>query len=441
MSDRHDVIVLGAGNAGLEAATTLREAGRAVAIVESGAVGGLCPLRGCVPKKVLVAAAEALDAIERARSQGVSVGAASIDWPKLIARKREVIAGTSEALEKSLAELGIELVRGRARFVDRDAVEVDGRTLRAKEFVVATGSQPRALPISGFELTKISDDVLELAAVPESVLFIGAGGVALELSHVLARAGAKVTILEAAPRPLAMLDEDAVAKLVAATRKLGVEVHAGVKVRSIGRTGDRYTVNWDDRKSEAELIVNGAGRAPDLDGLELPAAGVELERGAIRVGLPLRSATNEAIWVAGDALAGTPQLSPVATYEGMLVARAMLGSVSPAEYGAIPGCVFTVPALATVGLTEAAAKSIPHRVAVNDLTSWRSGRTYAESVAWAKVLIGEDDRILGAHLVGHGAAETIHAFAFAMRHGVSATVLRETVYAYPTFHSDVRYLL
>jgi glutathione reductase (NADPH) len=434
MSEGWDVIVLGAGNAGQGAAGVLREAGKSVAIVEERDVGGVCPLRGCVPKKVLVAAAEVLDVIARAGDQGVKVERASIDWPKLMGRKREILAGTSESMEKSLASRGIDLIRGSARFVAPDAIEVEGRRMSATTFVIATGSRPRTLPIPGAEHMKTSDDVLELDALPGSVAFIGAGVVALELSHVLARAGAKVTIIEAAARPLPALDADAVAQITAATTRIGVDVHVDAKVVSI----EPGVVHWEDasgsHETRADMIVNGAGRVANLDSLNLGAAGVELDRG-VRLGGPFQSATNPRVFVAGDALAGTPQLSPIATYEGRLVGRTILGAPVAAEYRSIPSCVYTIPTLATVGANEGKT------VKVNDMTSWRSGRTYAEAFAWAKVVLDDDDKIIGAHLVGHGAAETIHAFAFAMRHGLRARDLKETVYAYPTFHADIKYLV
>lgn len=438
-----DVIVLGAGNAGQAAASVLRKGGKQVAIVESGAVGGLCPLRGCVPKKVLVAAAESLDVIERCGVQGVEVGPARIDWPGLMGRKREILAGTSASMEESLRSRGIELLRGRARFSAHDRVTVDGRELSAESIVIATGSTPRALPIPGFSRVVTTDEVLELDAVPPSVVFVGAGVVALELGHVLARAGAKVTLLEAGPRPLLPFDEAVVAVAVQAAEAAGIAVHAGVRVTSIESDGVRFEDAAGGHFTEAALVVNGAGRVAALDELELKRAGIAVERGKVRLDGPFRSAENARVWFAGDALPTTPQLSPLATAEGRLVGRAILGADVSLDYATTPSCVFAIPTLAMVGETEAALQKngTAHRATVNDMTGWRSGRSYAERFAFAKVLVGEDDRILGAHLLGHGAGETIHAFAFAMRHGVTATELRASVYAYPTFHSDLVHLM
>jgi glutathione reductase (NADPH) len=450
----YDLIVVGAGNAGLAAAGVAREAGWSVAVVERRDVGGTCPLRGCVPKKVLVAAAEALDQIARADAHRIAVGAATLDWPALMARKQTFVAGVPAELERSLAARGIDLLRGAARFVGRDAVDVDGRRFRARKFVVAVGSVPRRLPFDGADQVITSDALLELRERPASLAFVGAGVIAFEFAHVLARAGTKVTLLELLPRPLARLDADAVDALVAVTRSLGVDVLTGVSVRAVERDGAALAVHYTTEGANGgeaatlrvDCVANGGGRVADLAGLALDAAGVGLRDGRPALDAYLRSVENPDVYFAGDANPTAPQLSPVATYEGGIVGRNLVGEAPQytPDYRPIPSAVFAIPALATVGLTEDAARreGLAYEARAHDMRDWRSTRTYAERVAYAKVLVErETDRILGAHLLGHGAAETIHAFALAIRHGLKSADLRETVYAYPTFHSDIRYLL
>jgi glutathione reductase (NADPH) len=443
----YDLIVLGAGNAGLAAANVVREAGRRVLVVEEREVGGTCPLRGCVPKKVLVAAAETLDAIERGKAQGISTGPVSVDWPLVIDRKEAILSGTSEALEADLARRGIDLARGRARFTGPTTVAVGADARSARDVLVATGSTPRPLAIPGAEHLTTSDTLLELRAPPRSLVFVGAGVIAFELGHVFARLGTRVTLLEVAPRPLGPFDEEGVEQLTAATRAIGIELLTGVSIRAIepheGGLAVRFEHEGQERTSIAERVAHGAGRVANVAGLDLDAANVRAERGGIVIGSPYRSASNPAVWVAGDALRDTPQLSPVATAEGRLAGRAILGEDVGLDYLSIPSCVFAVPTLATVGHTERAARAagLAFEVKRNDMTGWRSSRSYAEKHAFAKVLVGGDDRILGAHLLGHGAAETIHAFGLAMKHGLTASDLRSFVWAYPTFTSDVKYLV
>lgn len=447
---RYDVIVIGSGNAGLAAAGAVRKAGKSVVVVEGRDVGGTCALRGCVPKKVLVAAAEVLDQIDRAGAHHIRVGDVQLDWKALIERERTFVDGVPGEFEASLERRGIDLVRGRARFAGAQEIEVGGERFRGEQIVVATGSKPRPLPIDGFEQVVSSDELLERDELPESLVFIGAGVIAFEFAHVFARAGTRVTMLEAAPAPLGNFDADAVDRLVAYTRELGVEITTDVKVERIDSVAGVvprvvYRVDGEEHALDAEVVANGAGRVADLDALGLGAAGIHVERGRVELDEQLRSIDNAKVFFAGDAITGAPQLSPVATYEGRIVGH-NLTSDEPRtpEYGAIPAVVHTVPALATVGLTEeqASTRGLDFDARTNEMESWRSARTFAERVAFAKVLVERgSERILGAHLVGHGAAETVQTFALAIEFGWTAPDLAERVYAYPTFNADVKFMV
>lgn len=450
MIEHYDVLVLGSGNAGLAAAGAAQAAGRRTAVVEAGDAGGVCATRGCVPKKVLVAAAQSLDAIARASSHQIAVGAPELDWTALIDRKETFVDGVPSEFEASLEGRGIDFVRGKARFIGPNRVTVGSSTLSADKIVVATGSVPRPLPIPGAEHLITSDELLNTRALPESVAFVGAGVIAFEFAHVLARAGTEVTLLEVAPRVLPAIDAEAADQILDATRKLGVRVETGVSVDRISASRGRRCIQYRtaddaDREINVGLAVNGAGRIANLAGLDLHAAGITVDRGRVQLDAFLRSAENEAVYFAGDAITGRPQLSPLATYEGRIVGHNLIDDhPEPAVYGHQPAAIYTVPAVATVGLTEEEARREYENVEcfVNDLRDWRSSRTHAESTAWAKVLVDRDtDRILGAHLVGHGAEETIHTFALAIEKGITASEIRGRVYAYPTFHSDIKYLV
>lgn len=449
MGSEYDVLVLGAGNAGLAAAGVARTAGRRVAVVEARDVGGVCPLRGCVPKKVLVAAAQTLDTIARAGTHAISVGSPVLDWPRLIERKQTFVEGVPAELEQSLAARGIELLRGRARFVDRQTIEIGARRHSAKKIVVATGSVPRSLPVPGAEHLSTSDELLALSCLPESIAFVGAGVIAFELAHVFVRAGVLVTLLEVAPRVLPSADAEAAGRLAELTRELGVRIETGVTIDRIEARQEGFTIRYhrpgEAAMVDARLVANGAGRMPDLTTLDLCAAGITLERGHVELDEFLRSVENPSVFFAGDAIPSRPQLSPLATYEGRVVGHNLVhDELRPARYGHQPAAVYTVPALASVGLSEEAAREagLDFDVRSHDMTGWRSARTYGEPAAWGKVIVERgSDRILGAHLVGHGAEETIHALAFAVEMGLPAQALAERVYAYPTFHADLKHLV
>jgi glutathione reductase (NADPH) len=446
-----DLVVIGGGNAGVAAAGVARRAGWRVALVEEDLLGGTCPNRGCVPKKVLVAACEVVDHARRAQGHGVT-GELRIDWDALQARRRSIVEPIPARTEASLAENGTELIRGRARFIAPRTIAVAGdtgeRRLSGRKVVIATGSTPRPLSFPGAELVATSDELLAMPRVPRTAAFVGAGVIGMELSHVLARAGCeRVVLLELGPRALPQADADVVAVLVEHGRSLGIELRTGVQLRAVAREGDRLAIEVGDTGDRlvVDRVFHGAGRVPRLDGLDLHAAGLTLERGRVALGPDLRCTEDDAVAIVGDAAPGLPQLSPLATSLGRLVGKNLVEDRRDApDLAAVPSCVYTIPGLAQVGLTEAQAKERGLAVTVkrtDGMTGWISARTHHEACAFAKVLIGADGRLVGAHLLGHGAEETIHLFAMAMRHGISAAQLAAGDAAYPTFSSDVRWLL
>ncbi|MDB4932167.1 MAG: NAD(P)/FAD-dependent oxidoreductase [Myxococcaceae bacterium] len=450
MADDYDLLVIGAGNAGLAAAGAARAAGWRVAVAEARDVGGTCPLRGCVPKKVLVAAAEALDVIARAGQHGITVGPATLDWAALMARKETFVAGVPADFERSLAEKGVDLLRGRARFVAPDAVEVAGARVTARRFVVAVGSTPRRLGVPGEEHCVDSEGFLELPRRPERAVFVGGGVISMEFAHVLARAGTRVTVVQRGPRVLPRFDAPLVDELVRVGAGLGIETLTGATTAGVERRADglvvRVVVDGAERELPADAVVNAVGRAPAYEGLDLPRAGVALVRGRPAVDATLRCRDNPRLWFAGDALPDAPQLSPVATWEGAAVAHNLLHEDAPRSlaYDAVPACVYTLPALATVGATEASARDrdLDVEVVDRDMGAWRSTRTYAERAARSRVVLARGDRrVLGASILGHGAEDIIHVFALAIARGLTADDLAATVFAYPTFSSDIRYMI
>jgi glutathione reductase (NADPH) len=448
VQDSYDVLIMGGGTAGMGVTVPTRAAGLKVALVEERDLGGTCPNRGCTPKKVLVAAAHSLHEIEQAHVHCITVSKPRLDWPALIAREKDLISGIPESLAETMDERGVEVLRGHVKFLGPNRVAVRDRAIEAKHIVIATGSKPRPLPIPGAELMITSDEVLSERALPKSVLFVGGGVIALEFSHVYARAGSKVTILEVLPRLLPAMDADAVEQVRQESERLGIDVHTGVSVKRVEQAdGGLRTVFEVEGKEHAvvsDRVVNGAGRVANVDHLDLDAGQVDHDRGRINVDSFLRSTSNPAVYVCGDLLA-SPQLSPIANYEGRIVGRNIVeGPSYKPDYASIPSCVYTVPALVSVGLTEAAAKEkgLNTRVQVSDMEYWFSTRTYAETRAWAKIIVdAASDRILGAHMVGHAGEELINLFGLAIAHGITATKIRDFVFAYPSFSADIKSML
>jgi glutathione reductase (NADPH) len=448
-SEAYDVAIIGGGNAAFGVTVPTRKAGLKVALIEERDLGGTCPNRGCTPKKVLVAAAHALHEIGQAHVHCIKVGKPSLDWAALIDREKEMIEGIPDSLEETLKERGVDLIRAPAKFFGPNTVEAAGRTFEAKTIVIATGSYPRPLPIPGAELMITSDEVLSERKLPESVLFIGGGVIALEFGHVYARAGAKVTILEVLPQLLPALDSDAVEQVRKESERIGIDIHTGVKVKRVEKTSKRlrtvFEVDGKEMSVKSDRVVNGAGRIANVDHLDLDAGRVAHEGFRVAVDETMRSTSNPSVYLCGDVLSGPPQLSPVATYEGRLVGRNIVeGPKYKPDYSSLPTAVYTVPALATVGLSEAKAKEkgLQVRVQVNDMEYWFSTRQFAETVAWSKVIVDEgSDVIVGAHFVGHAGEELINIFGLAMKHGIKASAIRDFIYAYPTFSADIKSML
>ncbi len=446
--DAFDVVILGGGNAGIGVTGPARRAGLTVAMIEARDLGGTCPNRGCTPKKVLVAAGHALHEIGRAGIHHIAVGKPKLDWAALIDREKAMIREIPGKLAQSMERRQVELIRGEAVFAGPDAIRVGDRLLKAGHIVIATGSKPRKLPIAGAELMITSEEVLSEREQPGSVIFVGGGVISLEFGHVYARAGTAVTILEALPQLLPAMDADAVAHLADENARIGIRVKTGVSVRRVEHANGRlrviYSHDGAEHAAEADRVVNGAGRIANVDGLDLEAGQVEHADGRVSVDRYLRSTSNPIVYVCGDAVPVSPQLSPIATYEGDIVGRNIVeGPQHSPDYEGMATSVFTVPALASVGLTEAAArqKGFAVDVHVNDMLGWFSAKTYAETVSWSKIVVDRaTDLILGAHFVGHEGQELINVFGLAIKFGITARRLKDQVYAYPTFSADIKHM-
>lgn len=454
MSKQYDLIVIGTGPAASTVARKMNQADKRVAIVEAREFGGTCALRGCNPKKVYSNAASLVDQARRAEGKLARFDQPRIIWSDLLAFKREFTQPVVEKTEQSFSKQGIATFHGTARFVDSQAIEVAGERLEAERILIAVGARPRPLEFPGKEHVIHSDEFLELSELPRRVTFIGGGYISLEFAHVAARAGAEVTILDRGARILKGFDPDLVTQLTKWSRASGIEIRTGAEVTAVesstgettGETGFVVRYEQDGRQEtiDADLIVHGAGRTPNLDGLNLAAAQVESNEDGIIVDELLRSPTNHSVFAAGDcAASGQPKLTPTANEEARIVAKNLFAESPEAKpnYGAIARVVFTAPCLAAVGMSEEAARKATDDLDVRhqDTSTWGSVRKTAIECAGYKVLIDKQtDRLLGAHLLGPGAEETINLFTLAITHGLTAKQMKATLLAFPTFGSDVR---
>lgn len=448
MTETYDLVVIGSGAAAQVASARVREAGWSVVVIDHRPFGGTCKLRGCDPKKVLVSGEEAIAAARRMRGHGVA-GDLRIDWPALMAFKRSFTDPVPVEQENSYADQGIDALHGRARFTGPDAIAVDGRELKAGHILIATGASPINLDIPGEEHVATSDAFLEMDALPARIALVGGGYIAAEFSHLAARAGARVTVLQRGPRMLSRFDADLVGWLMPAFERLGIDVRLGAAVTRVEKTEDGFLVHAEAGAQEqtvaADMVVHAAGRAPDLAALDLAAGDIQADHGKLALNPFLQSVSNPRVYAAGDAAGRGPPLTPVSSRDASAVAGNLLdGNRHRPDYRAVPSVAFTVPPIAAVGLGEEEARREGLRVRVKSemASDWFTARRMAEPVYGFKTLIEEGTgRILGAHLVGPNADEVINVFALAIRHGLTADDIAATVFAYPTGASDLTYML
>ena len=433
VQERFDLVVIGAGSAGLTAAGGAAMFGLKVALIEAGAMGGECLNSGCVPSKALIASAARARAGRVAERLGVALGEPLIDFTAVrahVARTIQQIAPQDSA--ERFEAMGVEVIRHRARFLDRSTVQAGNRRLRASRFVIATGSRPALPPIEGLaEATPLTNETLfGLETLPSHLIVLGGGATGMEMAQAFRRLGAAVTVIEAGAL-LGREDRSAAAVVVQQLRQEGVSFVQADALR-VERT-DAVTV-WC---GHGEIVVGShllvaAGRKPDLEALDLAAAGVEAGADGILVDNRRRT-SNRRIYAIGDCRVG-PRFTHVAGYEGSLVAiDVALGIPGKVDWRALPRVTYTDPELAQIGLTEAEAEALHGRIQVTCQAFEHNDRAVAEgdTLGFLK-LIRHRGRVIGVTIVGTRAGELLLPWAQVITGRPSSFALGSAVIAYPT---------
>jgi len=410
----HDLIVLGGGSGGYATALRAAELDKKVALVEKDdRLGGTCLLRGCVPTKALLESASVMDHVNRSEEWGITASG-SVDWPAVLAFEDGIVAKKVAGLEGLVKARGIEVVNGAAALAVGPAVRVGDRTLSAPDVVLATGSSARLLP--GMEITDriiTSDQALRLERLPSSVIVIGAGAVGVEFASIFRSFGAEVTILEALPRMVPLEDEDISKQLDRAFRKRGIKSFTGVKVLEWQDAGDHVEIVHEsgaDRTTvSADLCLVAVGRGPVTQGLGFEEAGIELDRGYVKVDGSLQTSVPH-VWAVGD-VASTPlQFAHSAFLEGMNVAERIAGlDVPEIDYAGVPRVTFSTPEVASVGLTEAQARERGHDVETKSLNFQILAKANIVGEGGVCKVVAErgGGPVLGVHLLGPHATDMI----------------------------------
>ncbi|GFO53284.1 hypothetical protein GMSM_02910 [Geomonas sp. Red276] len=440
-----DVLVIGSGTAGYTLALALRKAGLQVAVTDDKPYGGTCGMHGCEPEKFLVAAAQVVKLSHQMSEIGIHPPA-QIDWPALMRSKSAFTDGVPDRTERALETAGAQLFRGTARFVTPEEVAVgDDTTIRARAVVVATGARTAPLDFPGAEITVTPQAFMDFPAIPRRVVFIGGGCLSLAMAHVARAAGAAVTVLQRGDRILKVLDGDLAARVAKSAQADGIQIGTGVEVSMVEPFGGALVAYGKKGCTEAfacDLVVNGSGRVADLSKLELGAGQVAYGTGGVKVNEYLQSVSNPLVWAIGDACDSPFHLSVVDDMEAEVAADNIVnGKRSIPDYASIPSVVSTLPAAAQVGMTEqqARASGIDFRLNRGTMEGWPSSRRIGQRYGFYKIMVEQGSgRIVGAHLFGHNAAETINIFALAMKHAIPAQELKKMLWAYPTEVSDLR---
>ena len=445
MASDFDLMVIGGGTGGNGVARAAAGAGWKVASVDCLPFGGTCALRGCDPKKMLIAVTEGVEWARAMAGKGLSAEV-SVNWADMIAFKRTFTDNMPPRIESGLEKAGVTVLHGSARFTGPDRVEIDGKPYSARHFHIATGARPMTLNIPGEEHLITSTDFLDLPDLPARVAFVGGGFIAMEFSHIARRAGAaEVTVLEMMDRPLGNFDPDMVAMLVEATTELGIALRTSTKVLEVTKSGDEFTVSVETpdgaQTITCDLVVHATGRVPNIDDLNLEAAGIERTRRGITVS-PYMRTTNPQVFAAGDCADSGLNLTPVSAYEARIAARNLLAGKDEhaVDYPPIPSAVFTLPPVATVGLSEAQAREqgLDFDVHFQKTEGWYSSMRVGAKHSGYKTLVEKGTgKVLGVHLIGPGAEEQINLFAMAMANGLTANQIKARIFAYPSYASDI----
>ncbi len=445
-----DVTIVGSGTSAYYVADGLRKAGKRLAMVDERPYGGTCALRGCQPKKYLVANAEAVALASDLVGRGIAAPPVA-NWGQLQGLKNQFLEGRSEDEVKDWQEGGVATFHGRANMVGPNEISVGEDRLRSEHIVLATGAVPRRSEFPGSEWVQDSEHFLNLPELPERIVFLGGGYISFEFAHVAKRAGAKeVTILHRSARPLKAFDPDMVDIVLASSEAAGLAVRVNEAPVEVSQeaTGFKVTTNAGTTY-ECDLVIEATGRVPNLSVLDGGLGQVDHSSRGITVNEYLQSVSNPQVYAVGDCADTGVMLATVADEEGKTAAENLIkGNVRPIDYSVIPTAVFTLPSMGTVGKTEAearewaAAEQRTLRVNHGSTAGWPSSRRIGEEHAGYKVIIDEEsDLILGAHLVRHNASEVINIFGLAIRFGIKASDLKNFLWAYPTMTSDLKYMV
>ncbi|NLW17309.1 MAG: dihydrolipoyl dehydrogenase [Firmicutes bacterium] len=434
-----DLVVIGGGPGGYVAALRAAQLGMRVTLVEKNSLGGTCLNRGCIPTKAYYQSAQMLHSIKQFKEFGITVTGTDFDFQTTWERKEQVVSQLVQGIASLLSANGVEVITGEATLSSPQQVRVGDQTIDAKRILIATGSSCSHLPIPGADLPHVvnSDQLLEQQEVPQRLVVIGGGVIGLEFASIFQAFGSQVTVLEYMPDLLPGVDKEISKRLRIFLKRQGIDIITGARVQSISQEGNGLTVSAATAKgeitAEGDTVLIATGRRPYTAGLNLEAGGVETTPQGFIVTNDDFQTNVPSIYAIGDVIGGA-MLAHVASAEGCVAVERMVGLDTQVAYQAIPAVVFTSPEVASVGLSEEAAKEqgIDYRVGKFQFAANSKAVAMGETDGLVKVLTDSDGIIIGAHIIGPHAADLIATAALAVKERLTNDQVASTIHAHPT---------
>ena len=430
-----DLITIGAGSGGVAASRRSAALGAKVLIAEASRIGGTCVIRGCVPKKLMMYAAEFASSFQTARGYGWDMEPPRFNMAQWAQGKAAEITRLEGIYNNLLSQSGVQVVRGQARIVAPHTVEVDGRTYTAQRILIATGSTPSSNAFPGLEQAMTSNELLDLQALPDSLLVVGAGFIALEFASIMANLGVQVHVAYRADLPLRGFDQDVRKKVAHNLEQLGIRLYPNAQLERLEKTAAGFVLHCADGISiTTQAALNATGRHPNIQGLGLDSVGVKTnDKGAVQVNAQGQTSVDH-IWAIGD-VTDQINLTPVAIAQGRAFAETEFGKQPRSvDLSQVASAVFTLPPVGTVGLTE--EQAVQHGaidVYESEFRPMKAAFVGGSDRVYMKLLVQADSgRVLGVHMVGADAPEIVHSLAVARTCGATKADFDRTIAVHPT---------
>jgi len=447
-TEHYDVFVIGSGIAGQTAAEACKAKGLSVAIADKQEFGGTCAIRGCDPKKIMIQFADLVKHAMQLKGLGVK-SLPDIKWKAVQKFKSQFTDPVPSSTEAKFKTLGIDLYHQSPKFINENEIMVEGKTISADKFVIATGYVPRELQFKGAEHLGTSHAILNLKKIPKSATFIGSGYVGMEFCYMLSTLGCKVTVLEIEDKALSQFDSFLVDKVVDNLKKSGVTFVFGAETMSIEKLKKNHRITYKHsgktKTLKSRVVYNTSGRVPAIELLELEKGNISSDQSGVLVNDFLQSKSNKKVYACGDVSSKSLPLTPLSGLQGYIVGYNIIhGNKKEFQDPLVPSVVFTYPQLAMVGYSEEDAKKRYKNVKIyqGNVSHWYNAeKENAEAYAYKIIVNDRTRKIVGAHLLSTQANETINVIATAMNNDMTVDDFKRMIFTYPSYTNDLKSMM